>query len=287
VDFVLVLVAVAIVAGLAVFVFRRRRVDELHSVAGYRAGLDKLEDLRKRQSSTVRVIGGQNAGSEEADHHAVPPPARRMLFDDTTRTRPPPTSENRPRPRPVRSRPVSMARISRRPRRLGAPIAAAVAVIVLVSGLAIAGAHSRQNPHHNTTATTAPPRRTQSRVSRPATTTQPTTTIPSTFSPTSTGQSSATYGLPFSSYTVAFQATNGSCWIQITAADGTVPYAQTLTEGSTYHIVLTGNSKVELGAPGYASITVDDTPVAFPSSYGAPFTMTFNAAPSTTTTPTT
>jgi len=173
-----------------------------------------------------------------------------------------------------------------RPRRLGAPIAAAAAVIVLVTGLAIAGAHSRGG--HSSTTTTIVHKKHQ-QTTTTTTTHPPTTTIPATFSPASTSGNVVTYSLPFSSYTASFTAVNGSCYIQVTTATGAVPYAQVLAMGATEQLVLTGSSKIVLGAPSYVTVQVDRTPVTFPTPLPAPLDITFNAAtqPGTTTTPTT
>jgi archaellum component FlaF (FlaF/FlaG flagellin family) len=186
--------------------------------------------------------------------------------------RPPPTYRRR-------SRDVSIARMSHRPRRLGAPIAAAVAVIVLVTGLAIAGAHSRP-PHSTSTSTTT--RKGHKSVTPPTSTT---TTAPATFAPSSTSGSDVTYTLPFSSYTVTFNATTGACYIQITDSTGSTPYAAVLNQGQTKQIVLTGTSKVQLGAPSHIAVQVDRTPVTLPTPLPATLNITFaGAAPSATST---
>jgi hypothetical protein len=171
-----------------------------------------------------------------------------------------------------------------RPRRLGAPIAAAVAVIALVTGLAIAGAHSR--PPHSTTATTI--KKGPGRTERPThATTTTTTAVPPSFSPSSTNGTDVTYTLPFSSYTVTFKAATGACYVQITNSSGSTPYAQVLNPGSTEQIVLSGTSMVTLGAPSSITIAVDRTPVTFPTPLPAPMHITLQGAAPPSTTPTT
>jgi hypothetical protein len=58
-----------------------------------------------------------------------------------------------------------------------------------------------------------------------------------------------------------------------------------LNQGSTEQIVLSGASKVTLGAPSDVTIEVDRTPVTFPTPLPAPMHITFQgaAAPSPTT----
>jgi hypothetical protein len=279
VVFVAVLIGVAVLAGLAIFALRRRGSDEVHSVAGYQHRLERLEEVRRRQSGSVRVIGGTAQRPEAPQRPVVGEDGRieissssasRRVFDDTGQL---PRSPNRPPPAAYRRRrDVSIARMGHRPRRLGAPIAAAVAVIVLVTGLAIAGAHSRG---HSTTTTTTAPKKHQNTTT---TTRPPVTTVPSTFTPSSTSGNVATYTLPFASYTVAFTATNGGCYIQITNAAGSTPYAQVLASGATEQLVLTGTSKIVLGAPSRVTISVDRTPVTFPNPIPAPLDITFVGA---------
>ena len=139
-------------------------------------------------------------------------------------------------------------RCSHRPRRLGAPIAAAVAVIVLVTGLAIAGAHSRSHPPATTT--TIPRHGGSTGTTVPRTTTT-TTTVPPTFTTKSMSGNVASYTLPFASYTLIFTASNtGSCYIQITNSTGLVPYAQVLDAGKTEQMVLSGYQQGHPGRPG-------------------------------------
>jgi len=276
--FVAVLIGVAVLAGLAIFALRRRGSDEVHSVAGYQHRLERLEEVRRRQSGSVRIVGGTGPRPEAPQRPVVGEDGRieisssaasRRVLDDTGQA---PRMPNRPPPAAYRRRrDLSIARMGHRPRRLGAPIAAAVAVIVLVTGLAIAGAHSRGHP--TTTTTTTTPKKHQTTTTRP-----PTTTVPSTFTPSSTSGNVATYSLPFASYTVAFTATNGDCYIQITNAAGSVPYAQVLASGATEQLVLTGTSKIVLGAPSRVTIEVDRTPVTFPNPIPAPLDITFVGA---------
>jgi hypothetical protein len=289
-EFVLVLVGVAVLAGLAVWALRHRGSDEMHSVAGYQQRLERLEELRRRQSGSVRVIGSTGPQGD-ADQQPVvgehgrieisSSPSRRRAVEETGQhgrepgagPAPPPTYRRR-------SRDTSIARMGHRPRRLGAPIAAAVAVIILVTGLAIAGAHSR-NPHTTTSTTIG---KVHKGKVAPTTTT---TTVPPTFAPSSASGTDATYTLPFPSYTVSFKATTGQCYIQVTNSAGQTPYAAVLNPGQTKQIVLTGTSKVQLGAPSSVTIQIDKTPVTFPNPIPAPLNITFAGVTPPTSTSTT
>jgi hypothetical protein len=290
--FIGVIVGVAVLAGLAIWAFRRRGSDEVHSVAGYQHRLARLEEVRRRQAGAVRMLGGTSQTEERGGPPVVGEDGRIEIssssvprrLEDTGQI--PVHTERRPPPPYRRPREVSMARISRRPRRLAAPIAAAVAVIILVTALAIAGARSR-TPNSTTNTTIGHHGATTHSTS---TTTTSTTARPAVWNATSSTGYDATYQLPFASYTVAFTATTGDCYIEVTNAQGQVPYASVLNAGQTEQLTLTGNSKVDLGAPTYVQVKIDRTPLAFPAQYQAPLNLILNASGSgigTTTTTTT
>jgi hypothetical protein len=286
--FIAVLVGVAVLGGLAVVALRRRGSDEMHSVTGYRDRLDRLEEIRQRQLGSVRVV---RSISPRGENDPSPPLRRDGMIEISTSNRrvidedtepnepagrpPPPVTYRRGR------RDTSIARMNHRSRRLGAPIAAAVAVIALVTGLAIAGAHSR--PPHSTTTTTL--KKGVGGTTKRTHETTTTTTVPASFSPSSTSGTDVTYTLPFPSYTVTFKATTGSCYIQITNSSGSTPYAAVLNQGSTEQIVLSGTSKATLGRPSDVTVEVDRIPVDFPNPLPVALNITFaGEAPSSTST---
>ncbi|MGH8995089.1 MAG: RodZ domain-containing protein [Acidimicrobiales bacterium] len=292
-EFVAVLIGAAVLIGLAVWALRRRGSDEMHSVAGYQHRLERLEEVRRRQIGSVRVVGGTRPTGDAAEPvigengriEISSAPANRRPNDDVDTGRfvtASPAEHLGSGPTYRRGRDVSIARMQNRPRRLGAPIAAAVAVIVLVTGLAIAGAHSR-SPHKTAPPTTVHHQR------HSGTTSTTTTAPPPTFTAASTSGNDATYSLPFASYTVTFKATTGACYVQITNSAGLVPYAQSLAAGATEQMALTGTSKVTLGAPSHITITVDRTPVTLPTPLPGTLNITFESSvpPPSTTTPTT
>jgi hypothetical protein len=284
--FIGVLLGVAVLAGLAVWAFRRRGTDEMHSVAGYQHRLERLEELRRRQGGAVRIVGGTTPSSreepvtgEDGRIEISSSTARRRVPEDTGQ---PPRSAERPMPATYRrGRDVSIARMSHRSRRLGAPIAAAVAVIVLVIILAIVGAHARP-PHGKTDTGTHKGHHHGS-----TTTTTTTTAVPPTFTASSVNAPDATYSLPFSSYTVLIKATGaGGSYVEITNASGAVPYANVLQQGQTESLALTGNSDIDLGRPSDVVVEIDRTPVTFPTPLPAPIQLLLHPAQTTTTTTT-
>jgi len=282
--FVGVLLGVAVLAGLAVWAFRRRGTDEMHSVAGYQQRLERLEELRRRQAGAVRVVGGSTPDVEDDEPSlgedgriAISSSGvRRRVYEGTGR---PPNVAERPIPATYRrGRDVSIARMSHRPRRLGAPIAAAAAVIVLVVVLAIVGAHAR-GPHGQSGAGRHSGHR------HSTTTSTTTTTVPPSFTASSVNAPDATYQLPFQSYTVLVKCTGaGGSYVEITNASGSVPYAGVLSVGQTEQLTLTGNSDIDLGRPSDVVVEVDRVPVTFPNPLPAPLQLLLNPSQTTTTT---
>ncbi len=289
---VAVLFIVAILAGLAFWALGRRGSDEMHSVAGYQHRLERLEEVRRRQLGSVRVIGGTSHEEDQASQPVIGESGHLEISSSSSRRRVP-EDPGRPRiyerrrpPTHGPRRDMAIARMGHRPRRLGAPIAAAVAVIVLVTGLAIAGAHSRTPS--STTPTTIGHHRGGIAGSKSTTTTTTTTTPkPTTFTATSTSGSNADYPLPFASYTVVVTATSADCYVQVTNASGQVPFAAVLHAGQRQQLTLTGDSTIVLGAPAYAQVEVDRTPVTFPSPLPAPLDLVFQATSPSSTTSTT
>ncbi len=277
-----VLVLVVVLAGLAVWALRRRGSDELHSVAGYQRRLERLEELRRRQLGDVRPLGPERRDDRVdrviGEGLETPGALGRRAAE------PGRLGGERRRPPPRGRRDLAIARMGHRPRRLGAPIAAAVAVVILVVLLAVAGAHSRSP--HSSAPTTTQAHRGAARGRKPTTTTTTTAPKPTTFVAASTSGSRATYDLPFSSYTLSVSAT-ADCYLQVTTASGQVPYASVLHAGQSEQLTLTGDSTVDLGAPTYAQVEVDRTPVTFPTPLPAPLDLVFNAAAGTGATTTT
>ncbi|MGH9045373.1 MAG: DUF4115 domain-containing protein [Acidimicrobiales bacterium] len=272
---VVVLVCVVLLGGLAGWAFRRRGSDEMHSVAGYQHRLARLEEARRRQVATEVPSTSDSLWNEQRPRDLRPLRRRAAPGEQAA------IVQGTPHPRHRgTTRDVSLARMSHRPRRLFAPIAASVAVIVVVTGLALLGAHLR-SPHPKAASTTqlSTPKGRHHLGAHKTTVTTP--TVPTSFSPVSTDGSQATYSLPFASYTLTVDASsNGDCWVEITNSSGQVPYAQVLPSGSSEQLMLGGNSKLELGAPGYVTIEVDGTPLKFPSPMPDPLDVDLEAAAS-------
>jgi hypothetical protein len=282
-------VILVVVIAVALFALRRRAVARVHSVDGYRRTLTTLQDVRSRSltGSSVRVLGSSSSttaterpprvldppylagtGRGVPDHQgaAVEPPARSARAGQRRRER-------------------AIAQMSRRPRRLGAPLAAAAVVVVAVTGLAIAGAHSR-HPGHKKTTTTTRPGASGSSHHKGHTQTVPTTTttFPTTFSASGTTSSTATYAVPAAAYTLNVTTTTGASWVQVTNSAGTTVVAETLPAGQHKAIPLTGDASLVLGAPGFTQVKVDSSPVVLPGGVSELLFDTPTAPPTTTST---
>jgi len=90
------------------------------------------------------------------------------------------------------------------------------------------------------------------------------TTLPTSLKPTSL--SPVTFTVPSRSYTLAFQATGGPCWVGIeTSIAGPWLFSETLSTGQSATYKGSGTLQVRLGAPAYFYLTVNGLKVELPS----------------------
>jgi hypothetical protein len=262
-----------------VWAVRRSGGDEVHSVEGYRQTLNTLQGIRTN-TSTVRVLGGtgatptaqeppgQEKPSEGVAGLAKPLPA----FSDDGPTEGPST---RDLVVSQRTKDRAMAAMGRRPRKVGAPIAAAIVVLAGISAVAVLGARNKGN-HHNPPAAHASTKKNHptSHHRAHSRTTTVTSTIPAEYRPSQATPSGATYIPPTNSYTVAIRTT-GPCWVEVSSGSGTVTYAQTVAAGQQQVFTLSGVTTILLGAPRAVLVALNLESVVFPSGYLTPFTLTF------------
>jgi hypothetical protein len=303
-----VIVAVVVllaVLGIAVaLVLRRRGGDEVHSVEGYRAALETLQEVRARSSAasgSVKVIGRGEEGSVTAsDGMAAVGPAGGqgpmadgrgagtggsvVRFDDASDASGAGGVEL-PTPSPRHSR-RALSAMNHRPRRVGAPLLAAIIVVVAVIVMAVLiGARGRSSPHRSPTSTTVPVTHHNAAGSHnakpPAHSATTTTAAPARYEPqpSSVTGTAATYTPPASSYSFTVKAGSSACWVQITeTGPGTTLYAQTLAAGQSESVNLTGTATVDLGSPDSVTMKLDHEPLVLPSGYQTPFTLTLQPA---------
>jgi len=152
------------------------------------------------------------------------------------------------------------------------PVVAAVAVLGIVVGAAVALAPSHHAPPR--AGATTPLTKAAGHVRH-----RPTNvTVPAQLQPTTSTASSATYGAPSTSYTVTLVAT-GLCWVDATkTSTGAVVWTGTLQTGQSQAITGNGSMTVRLGAANDVTIRLNRVPVVLPTGFRSPFDLSFEAA---------
>jgi hypothetical protein len=152
-------------------------------------------------------------------------------------------------------------------RRAATGATAAVAVVAVVLAAVSLSGGGGGGRHGTTTTTTL---RRGGGGSRTTTTT--TTTIPTSLQPTSVSASNVSFTVPSSRYTLAFQATGGSCWVGIEhTSAGPWLFAETLVAGQSASYQGSGALVVTLGAPEHIGLTVNGLVAELPRSITQPF----------------
>ncbi len=286
-----------VVGIVAAALLRRRSQDDVHSVEHYHRQLHTLEEIRTHPeddshngadgasypATAFRVSGSSNVRLTEPGRPVVPPippppvpnPGEPVTFDDEEAPEPIPTTFM------TGGHDRAMHGIDHRPRRLGGPLAAVAAVLLLIAVLIVAGLHSNSPGHGKAanTATTTPatstPTHSHGSDRHPPRTTTPTTAAPAVSAPQSTSAHAATYQVTSSAYSLDLAATTGECWVEATNATGSVLFTATLFSGQSHTVSANGPVTVIAGAPGAFSATVNGTAVTLPLGNQAPFTLHF------------
>jgi hypothetical protein len=182
----------------------------------------------------------------------------------------------------------AMHSINHRPKRIGALVAFA-AVIVLIVILIVAGMHSNKPASRHptsgtaTTVTTAPTHiqthagaaGTNGHKSHTSASTT-TTVAPVVSAPAPTSPNVANYQLGVASYSLVVSATSGDCWVSATnTSTGAVLFTGVLTAGESHTVAATGPVTVVAGAPAAFAATVNGVAVQLPFGFQAPFTLMF------------
>ncbi len=288
-------VVVVAVGALVVAALMRPAGDD-GSVRSYHSALGTLEHL----SQPERRVRRPAARGETHDSTGAVPPvtaqgdeelpdgAEPLVFDGA---RPRDHYEpHRAESMPARSRraeQVALDSMNRRPRR-GIGVVLVVAAVVAFAALVYVGsrrghpsAHPSTTPTthaRSVTATTAHHALAGHSHTRSSTTTSTAPRQIVALTSSSTG-ASATYSVGTASFTIDISA-SGPCWVDVTAAaTGATLWTGTLQAGGTQTVPATGATTVELGAT-VASMTVDGTPVVFPTPMHTPFSATLQPAPS-------
>lgn len=121
------------------------------------------------------------------------------------------------------------------------------------------------------------------------TTTKPpptTTTLPVTFRPTSTNGEDADYSIPATRYRVTVSGARGETWTEYNmGASNTLEWQGAVDLDQQKSLVMIGNSRITLGSPSSAAVTVDGHAVVFPSPLPVTLVLVFNATPAGSTNP--
>lgn len=285
--------AVVVVAVTAALLTKRMGRNDVHSVEGYHRSIHTLESINAHPAahgvaaevndgakavfpeSAIRIGGSASVRVTDARPVVppVPPPVNRdtpVTFDDAGPPPPPVLHE------PVGNRDKAMGSINHRPRRLAAPATAVAVVIVLVVVLLLTGSHTvAPPPHHHG-------RSSSNNVTLPKTgpgataTNTTSTTAPKVVVPQAGTADSATYDVAGATFTLAFSATSGLCWVDVTnSTSGATLFEKTLEPGEQHTLAVTGPVTVAIGAPTVLGVLVDGSAVALPTGFRTPFTMRF------------
>jgi hypothetical protein len=156
-------------------------------------------------------------------------------------------------------------------RSVGTVLAIAVVVAIIVTY-----AVDHHSPKTSTTTTT------MTTTTRPSTTT---TAVPTTLHATSLSGDDASYTVPGSRYRVTVTGSRGETWaVYNMGPASTLEWQGPVDLGKYESLVMTGDSRITIGSPSSASVTVDGRPVLFPSALPATLVLVFTPAASVTTT---
>ena len=300
------LILLVLAGGIGVLLWSRRSRDEIHSIETYRNALDTLQEMRgPSASASVRVLDpneqeqlrqppppvgafAKHLEPPEIPTAVAPPPGSRegMVFrEDIGRNDPieeldeqrghhdPSWAISRMEPRhPVQNRQI-----------IAGIAAGAVIVVLVVIGILI-GSGSDSSTQPTSTVPSHRQRHSTTTVPRSATTTAPKITA---LAPQTSTATTATYLAPSGTYSVTVKATGGSVWTIMTSAVGDQVFAGAIDPGSPQTFKVSGGVEVNLGAPGYATVSIGGLPVTFPTGYQSPLVLTFTPAaptPASTTT---
>ena len=109
-----------------------------------------------------------------------------------------------------------------------------------------------------------------------------TTTVPN-LDPISTAGDDANYSVDASRYRVTVYGARGETWtVYNMGPANTLEWQGAVDQGSHESLVMTGDSRITIGSPSSAQVTLDGRSVVFPSPLPATLVLVFNAKSSTT-----
>jgi hypothetical protein len=155
---------------------------------------------------------------------------------------------------------------------LGARLMIAVLVMALI---AIVTLYYVQRGPNATTPTTT----TTTTTTRSSSSTNVNVVWPANLVATSTNGQDATYRVPTTTYRVTVRGSNGPAWTVYTMGPrDTLEWQGDVALGSSESLVMTGTSRISLGAPKNATVRVGQSSVVFPSPLPATLTLVLTPA---------
>ncbi len=167
--------------------------------------------------------------------------------------------------------------LSRSSHRSTASIVARSVAVVLLAVLVVVVVVTYYVAHHpgkHTTSTTT--------TTTHARTTTTTTTVPTVFRPVTVSGDDANYNVSATRYRVTVTGSLGETWAVYTMGpSSTLEWQGPVDQGHDESLVMTGDSRVTLGSPSSATVSVDGKPVVFPATLPATLVLVFTAKGST------
>ncbi|MGD0873890.1 MAG: RodZ domain-containing protein [Acidimicrobiales bacterium] len=217
------------------------------------------------------VADHQDGVDQEADLSDTGPGTTAGARGSHARPRVPGTAEARARSDAYRSPADRHRQVM--VRRAATGTAAAVAVVAVVAAVISLSGGGGSGGKLTTTTTR------RGGGGRTTTTTFTTTTLPTSLKPTSVSPSNIAFSVPSGTYTLAFQASTGACWVGIEhTRAGPWLFAQTLDAGQSATYAASGALVVILGAPRFIGITVNGLAAELPSGISQPYNVELTPA---------
>jgi len=158
-------------------------------------------------------------------------------------------------------------------------------VIIVLIGLVIAVIATYYLNHHSPKVPkgTASDSTTSLATSGAATSTM--TSFPTSLTAVSTSGDDANYNVPASSYDVEVSGTRGATWaVYNMGPRNTLEWQGIVAKGNTMVLRMKGNSRITIGSPSNATVSIGSSPVVFPAHLPPTLILVFAAKTSTTTT---
>jgi len=152
-----------------------------------------------------------------------------------------------------------------------------VLVVLVVAAIIVSYAVEHRSPQSSTTTTSTT-------TTRPPTTT---TTLLSPLHASALSGDDATYSAPAARYRVTVTGSRGESWTAYNMGpSNTLEWQGPVDLGKKESLVMTGDSRITIGSPSSASVTLDGRLIIFPSPLPATLVLVFTPAESATTTTT-